>query len=341
MSLVHLGGGNFLYSLPGRRFPVVGRIELWRKRNRSRALGFVALNFLFIGVMSLFSGSGTADPITDMRELRRLEEEGNIAELEARTEEIKGRIFSDAPEQTSDSGNVEIRQYRVRPGDTLSSIALRHRVPASLVAASSRIDVHSVLRVGQTLLIPDRPGLIYQFKPGDTLAAIAQHYSVRIDEVSRDNPDLASLDMIEPGTRVFLPNARIPIPPPQWLRPVRGGRVTSGFGWRRHPMLGTRHLHTGIDIAVYHQTVTAVRDGQVIFAGWLGSYGNAIVVRHESGYKSLYAHLSRIQVRPGQFVRAGGALGISGSTGASTGPHLHFELIRNGRPINPRLQIRF
>ncbi|MCB1321336.1 MAG: M23 family metallopeptidase, partial [Leptospiraceae bacterium] len=256
---------------------------------------------------------------------------------------IKSRLYYFAGESEADNedGQIKIIEYTVRNGDTLSTIALQHRVPIGVIAETSKIKVHSTLRPGQKLQIPNRPGLLYSIKPGDTLAALAEHYSVKMEDVAKDNPDLANLDLIPPGTQVFLPNAKIPVPPPTWLRPLIGGRLTSGFGWRKHPLYNHRHLHAGIDIAVYHKGVRAVRDGEVIFAGWLGSYGNAVVIRHPGGFKSLYAHLSSIKVRQGQYVKAGHYIAITGNTGLSTGPHLHFELIQNGRPINPRRYIRF
>ncbi len=340
-SLMHLGGGTFLYSFPGRNYPIVGKIELWRPAYRNRSLGALAAGGFVFLVLSISSGSGTADPVTQINELKRLEEEGRYIELEQRSDELKERLAEAEESEARHDGQVKMIRYKVQSGDTLSQIAIRHRVPATLIAASSKIKVHSVLRPGQELVIPDRPGLMYKVKKGDTLAAVAQHYSVKIEDIVLDNPDLAELDLVEPGETVFLPNAKIPTPPVRWLRPVIGGRVTSRFGWRRHPILGHRHKHTGIDVGVAYRSVRAVRDGQVMYAGYLGSYGKVVMIRHEGGFKSLYAHLSRTKVRPGQFVKAGQNVGVSGNTGRSTGAHLHFELIKNNRPINPRRYIRF
>lgn len=343
-SLMHLGGGTFVYSFPGRYYPIVGRVELWRKKYRHRGLSFlIASAFVTLGI-GIVSNAGTADPIASAEELERLESEGKIKpeELEARSEKIKSQLYGvENDHQIKRTGKVKIIEYTVKNGDTLSSIALRKHVPASVIAASSGIKIGTVLKTGMKIQIPDRPGLYYKFKKGDTLAAVAQHYSVDIDKVIRDNPEVSDLDMLEPGNRLFLPNAKIPAPPIRWMRPLVGGRFTSRFGWRRHPMLSKRHFHTGIDIGVYRKRVRAVRNGQVLYAGWLGSYGKAIVIRHESGFKSLYAHLSSVKVRRGQYVKMGQGIGITGNTGRSTGPHLHFEIIKNGRPVNPRRYVRF
>ena len=342
-SLMHLGGGTFLYSFPGRRYPIVGKIELGRRKYRNRGLGFLAVSFVFTSLLSLFSTSGTADPVVSMDELVTLESQGRIEELEKKSEEIKTLLYKQGENlRRPKKGKAKILSYTVREGDTLSAIALKNRVPARMIAASSGIKVTTTLKPGMKLQIPDRPGLSYRFKPGDVLARVASHYSVSIEAIERDNPDLADLDMIEPGRRIFLPNAKVPAPPIRWLRPLKGGRLTSGFGWRRDPTNRRhRHLHAGVDIGVAYRSVRAARAGQVTWAGWLGSYGNAIMIRHENGYKTLYAHLSRIKVKRGQFVKRGKTIGVSGNTGKSTGPHLHFEIIRRGRPVNPRRYIRF
>ena len=105
---------------------------------------------------------------------------------------------------------------------------------------------------------------------------------------------------------------------------------------RYHPILRQYRMHTGIDIAAPHGTpIYAAAAGEVIYAARRGGYGNCIIVLHGGGYATLYAHLSRFAVRIGEDVRRGQLIGYVGSTGLSTGPHLHFEVRRNGQPINP------
>ncbi|MBI3396106.1 MAG: peptidoglycan DD-metalloendopeptidase family protein, partial [Spirochaetia bacterium] len=177
-------------------------------------------------------------------------------------------------------------------------------------------------------------------KTGDSLASVVEYYSVKIDDVIKNNPDLADLDLVPPGSKIFLPDAKIPIPPPVWMRPL-WGVFTSGYGMRPHPMFaGQWQMHAGLDLAAYYANVAASRNGQVSFAGYLGSYGNAIVIEHEAGFKTLYAHLSKVYVKAGQFVTAGSIIGVSGNTGFSTGPHLHFEIIKNGVAVNPQAFLR-
>ncbi|MHB9025805.1 MAG: M23 family metallopeptidase [Armatimonadota bacterium] len=118
--------------------------------------------------------------------------------------------------------------------------------------------------------------------------------------------------------------------------PVRG-RITSPYGYRYHPVLHTRRLHTGIDIAAPSGTpIYVTGGGEVIFAGWRGGYGNCVIVDHGRGKATLYGHMSSIGVRNGQTVKRNQVIGRVGSTGISTGPHVHYEVRINGRPVNPR-----
>lgn len=114
------------------------------------------------------------------------------------------------------------------------------------------------------------------------------------------------------------------------------GEVTSGFGWRMHPVLGYERFHSGIDIgADYGSTIYAAEQGLVIFAGWYGGYGNAVIIDHGGGITTLYGHTSELYVSEGQTVQRGQAIAAVGSTGLSTGPHLHFEVRREGEPTDP------
>ncbi len=114
------------------------------------------------------------------------------------------------------------------------------------------------------------------------------------------------------------------------------GRITSTFGMRRHPILGYKRMHSGIDFGGgYGAPIYAVTDGVVTIAGRHGGFGNYVKLSHAGGLGTGYGHMSRIAVRPGQRVTRGQVIGYIGSTGLSTGPHLHYELYRNGRAVNP------
>ena len=113
-------------------------------------------------------------------------------------------------------------------------------------------------------------------------------------------------------------------------------RISSGFGMRMHPLLGFRRMHQGVDLrAGWGAPIVAAADGRVASAGWSGGYGNKVHIDHAGGIATSYSHMSRIAAAPGQTVRQGQVIGYVGSTGLSSGPHLHYEVSRNGRPVNP------
>ncbi|WP_414530604.1 murein hydrolase activator EnvC family protein [Nodularia chucula] len=111
---------------------------------------------------------------------------------------------------------------------------------------------------------------------------------------------------------------------------------SSAFGWRIHPILGYRRFHSGLDFAASYGTkIRAADSGNVIFAGWFGGYGRTVIIDHGNDKTTLYAHASELYVYEGQSIQRGEAIASVGSTGLSTGPHLHFEVRRNGTPVNP------
>src|SRR4051794_4192011 len=136
-------------------------------------------------------------------------------------------------------------------------------------------------------------------------------------------------------------NAERPAPSVGALIMPANGPVTSYFGYRYHPILHFTRFHAGIDIgAGWGSPIVAAGDGQVVGAGWAGGYGREVQIAHGGGIVSLYGHMSDIVAQPGSFVRAGQVIGYVGSSGLSTGPHLHFEVRMSGQPVNP-LAVRF
>jgi murein DD-endopeptidase MepM/ murein hydrolase activator NlpD len=124
------------------------------------------------------------------------------------------------------------------------------------------------------------------------------------------------------------------------MMPV-AGPITSYFGYRYHPILHFTRFHAGLDIgAGWGSPIVAAADGQVVGAGWGGGYGREVQIAHGGGVTSIYGHMSGIVAQPGSYVRAGQLIGYVGSSGLSTGPHLHFEVRQGGQPVNP-LAVRF
>jgi murein DD-endopeptidase MepM/ murein hydrolase activator NlpD len=125
-----------------------------------------------------------------------------------------------------------------------------------------------------------------------------------------------------------------------FMAPV-AGPITSGFGYRYHPILHFTRFHAGIDFgAGWGSPIVAAADGQVVAAGWAGGYGREVQIAHGGGLTTVYGHMSGIVASPGSFVRQGQLIGYVGSSGLSTGPHLHYEVRKDGVPVNP-LGVRF
>ena len=119
------------------------------------------------------------------------------------------------------------------------------------------------------------------------------------------------------------------------------GRITSGFGYRVHPILRFARLHKGMDFGAGSGTpIVAAADGRVSAAGWAGGYGRQVRLAHADGLGTSYSHMSQIVAEPGAYVRRGQLIGYVGSSGLSTGPHLHYEVHRHGQAVNP-LSVRF
>jgi murein DD-endopeptidase MepM/ murein hydrolase activator NlpD len=132
-------------------------------------------------------------------------------------------------------------------------------------------------------------------------------------------------------------NVPMPAWPGNYVRPVSALiPMGSGFGMRFHPILGYYRMHTGIDfVAPIGTPIHAANDGEVVWASWRGGYGRCIILLHGGGVATLYGHCSELYVQPGQEVKRGQIIGATGSTGLSTGPHLHFEIRVNGVPVDP------
>ncbi len=253
-------------------------------------------------------------------------------------DELKNEILlSDNTDYTApdEKSPILIEIYEVKDGDTLSAIASKFGVSMDTILGSSSLSSYDVLRVGQKLKVPNKDGIVHTIKDGHRLADIAALYKIPVDKIVGAN-QLLNPDFLPIGADIFIPDAKPQNIVKGFIWPTPSRRITSGFGWRRHPFTGIRHLHSGIDIGVAYQWVRASMYGKVTFAGRMGGYGNAVIIAHPDGKKTLYGHLSSISVKRGQYVKQGQTIAKSGNTGVSTGPHLHFEIIQNGRAVNPR-----
>lgn len=254
-----------------------------------------------------------------------------------------GKIISALPALSLDYNNPEVKK-------------LRAEVTKSIARKGAKFQNKIVWRT-------------YKIKPKDNFFIVMARFLMNHDTLSTVN-SLASVWDVEAGDVWLIPNARgiavskkaarfpgvdIPgkphllfIPGRElpvsernffnlsiFIRPVQG-RLSSGFGMRKDPFENKRQFHKGIDIAcALGSRVVAAATGKVVFVGTKGGYGKAIILKHKNAYRTLYGHLSKTLVRKGQMVKKGEKIGLSGQTGLATGPHLHFEVHRAGKPTRP------
>ncbi len=233
-----------------------------------------------------------------------------------------------------------IREANAEPAELLDQIRIveeEGKIAESDVraAAAETIELESLLS-GRLTDLEDNQSSSEELK-AELEARIAE-WEEKVNQHDADIQDLTAY--IIANTPPATTGSATP-PPPSALS-AQGfnwplvGRLSSGFGTRVHPIFGTRRLHTGLDLGGRSgEPIYAAKGGVVISAGWRGGYGNAVVIDHGDGLTTLYAHQSSIAVSAGQSVAIGEVIGYVGSTGWSTGPHLHFELRYNGSPIDP------
>lgn len=229
--------------------------------------------------------------------------------------------------------------YTVRPGDSVSAIATAHSLSISTVIAVNSIMNVKSLRSGIVLRIPNMDGIPYTVRKGDSLGTIAARHGIPLEAILDAN-DLSSAT-IRPGQALFLPGAGMKTEDLKralgelFIYPIRG-RLTSGYGWRADPFTGVRRFHAAVDLAAPQGTpVKAANDGKATSIGFNQVYGNYVILTHSDGYQTMYAHLERTRIKQGSRVVRGAPIGDVGSTGLSTGAHLHFAVFKNGRAVNP------
>jgi len=229
-----------------------------------------------------------------------------------------------------------VKTHVVKPGATLWGIAREHGLHLSTVVHANNLSPSQLIHPGQKLKIYNMDGFVYQVPRGQTLSRIARTYDVSLHEIMQIN-QIENPHLIPVGQKIFVPAIK---PLYTFIWPVRG-RISSGFGWRSNPFTKKgREYHRGIDIAVNTGTpIRASHSGRVVVTyrgtGWNKGYGKLVVIRGGDNSRSYYAHLSRALVKRGQYVRQGQKIGLSGNTGRSTGPHLFFAIVKNGKARNP------
>ncbi len=245
----------------------------------------------------------------------------------------------------------KVEEYTVQDGDTLGKIAKQYGLNLSTILWANDLTFRSTIRPGGTLKILPADGVLYTVRSGDTLSSVAKRYDTDAETI-REHNTFPAPDRLSIGDEILIAGGQPPVqqvaarrsasvvqlftnPAPQikkiaqsdsgnssWSWPTEGHAITQYFSWR----------HTGVDIDGDYTTHSlAARDGVVIYAGWRGGYGLTVEVDHGDGFVTRYGHNSEIYVKVGDVVSAGDKLARTGTTGHSTGTHLHFEIIKNGK----------
>lgn len=250
------------------------------------------------------------------------------------------------------------RTYTVQSGDTIGGIAQRFGISINTVLWANDMTARSIIRPGQELTILPTTGVLHTVARGQTLGWIANKYDSTVDEILDFN-DIAGAHLLQIGDQLVIPGGKqvvaprpAPAPTPTRLATVQNvftppaeapSGVTAAAGelvWPTDQHLINQYYkwnHPGLDInGRLTNKVYAIDDGTVVFSGWnSGGYGYMILIDHGNGMKSRYAHESQLFVEAGDQVTKGQAIGMVGSTGRSTGPHVHFELYVSGSRVNP------
>lgn len=237
---------------------------------------------------------------------------------------------------------VSYSEYTIQKGDTISGIAAKNglRNFGTLFSVNNITNAREIA-VGQKLLIPSIDGQVHEVKADETLASLSVRYGIPLEDILDVN-DLDTQELAR-GQKLFIPGA---VMDANVLRQALGEtficpltaswRLSSYFGPRKDPFTGVQSNHTGIDMACPAGTpINAAMGGQVAVSSYSNVYGNYVIINHGNGYQSLYAHMSKKLVKTGQSVGQGQRIGLVGSTGYSTGPHLHFTVYKNGKLTDP------
>ncbi len=246
------------------------------------------------------------------------------------------------------AAGVELEEHTIRQRENFWKVAKEHHVDIdSLVGANPGLEKLSAA-LGQTIRVPNRKGVVHLTGQQETIQTIASLYHVPEDTVASVN-NLGPKRAIASGLELFIPGVK-PVKlsgemaAHYSLRGIFGsplpGRITSGMGPRTHPVGGFRGKHTGIDLAAKESTnIAAAADGIVAETGEGEYIGRFVILKHTDSYTTIYGHCSQILTAIGKAVKKGQIIARSGHTGRVTGPHLHFEIRKNGIPQNPLIYL--
>lgn len=286
------------------------------------------------------SESDSMDALAELDELAIID---SLAETDADSDGLAAAEVLSQDARSSEGLELCYFTYRVQKGDMIGFIADKFNVTQDTIISVNNIHQSRLIQIGQILKIPSMPGIVYTVKKnGETANSIAEKFEVSAEKLARVNHLQENQNLVA-GQTLFAPDAlldwvtRQEINGDLFHKPVHSRYyLSSYYGWRSSPFSGKRSYHSGVDMACPHGTpVYAALGGTVTSVGYNNVYGNYIIVTHHSGYKTLYGHLSKQLVTRGKWVDTNSRIGLVGSTGLSTGPHLHFTVYKFGKTVNP------
>ncbi|OEG61836.1 MAG: peptidase M23 [Halanaerobium sp. MDAL1] len=227
----------------------------------------------------------------------------------------------------------QVKVHKVRSGETLWDIAHQHGLNIDSLIGANNISNMNSIKPGQEFKILPVKGIIYRVSPGESVASIARKFNLKTETIMEDN-NLEDASKLKIDQKLVLRGAKPEFSyqdrlDQKFMYPINT-RITSYYGprWGR--------VHEGLDFAApMGSPIRAVSSGRVVYSGWATGYGYVVIIEHQKGLRTLYAHNSKLLVSVGESVGRGEVISRSGNTGNSTGPHLHLEVQVNGRPENP------
>jgi murein DD-endopeptidase MepM/ murein hydrolase activator NlpD len=339
--------GRFLFKRGYKWFSKFELVKDLAAKGMYRQRGRFSRSFVHLGMVGLAAMAATLAPV--------LAEsfpgiDADVAAADQTPSSIVREVTDDATTTVkSDRVRDAVIEYVVQSGDTISSIATKFGVDTNTIKWENNLENVNTVKPGQTIKILPVPGVAHKVQRGETIYSIAKKYSAEPQAIAdfpfnsfEDEEDFG----LQVGQVLIVPGGEKPqpkaTPAPVYLaKTPNAGSVsaTGSFAWPITGIITQRWswYHPAWDIASPSlPDIYAADAGVVVHAGWsTAGYGNMVMVDHQNGYITLYGHFSRLYVTVGQTVKRGDALGKEGSTGRSTGPHLHFEIRKGSSRLNP------
>jgi murein DD-endopeptidase MepM/ murein hydrolase activator NlpD len=250
---------------------------------------------------------------------------------------IKSRMpVNDLPE-------LKFYKYLIKKGDTFWSILARTSLDMDTLISVNTLSTARDIIHGKVIYIPNMRGTILEKSSVSDTAEFLNKMKIdtryikkanRTEDLNKDHLFIPCGKLTDLERSLFIGTG--------FMNPLEKGKRTSGFGIRKNPFDNRNYqFHSGVDIACpVSSNVYSAREGRVVFSGYEEGYGNLVILKHEYEYYSYYGHLKKSLVKPGDIIKRGEPIALSGNTGRTTGPHLHFEVRKQGKPVNPGLLLR-